>query len=66
MEVNHVKRLIDYLDEMVDVNEQVQLQNDFKSFYYQYDVRRNKPVYKRQMWDTFKIMSEFIDQIPKR
>ena len=45
-EVNHLKRLIDYLDVVktphVGAAEQTILQQDFKKFYTQYDQRRNK------------------------
>lgn len=45
-EINHIQRLIDYLDVVktphADAAERVILQNDFKTFYTQYDQRRNK------------------------
>jgi hypothetical protein len=45
-EVNHVQRLIDYLDVVKtphsDAFEMPKLHNDFKQFYTQYDQRRNK------------------------
>ena len=46
MEINQVQRLIDYLDVVKtphsDAFEMPALHNDFKKFYEQYDVRRNK------------------------
>ena len=46
MEVNQVKRLIDYLDIVKtphsEAFEMPKLLNDFKEFYKQYDERRNK------------------------
>jgi organic radical activating enzyme len=45
-ELNHIQRLIDYLDVVktphTDATEQPLLQQDFKKFYQQYDQRRNK------------------------
>jgi hypothetical protein len=45
-EVNHLQRLIDYLDVVktphANSAEQIILQKDFKKFYAQYDQRRNK------------------------
>lgn len=45
-EINHVLRLIDYLDVVKtphsDTFDMPKLHNDFKQFYSQYDVRRNK------------------------
>ena len=45
-EVNHMQRLIDYLDVVKtphsDAFEMPKLHNDFKQFYTQYDTRRNK------------------------
>ena len=45
-EINHMMRLIDYLDVVKtphsDTFERPALHNDFKKFYQQYDVRRNK------------------------
>ena len=45
-EINHVKRLIDYLDVVKtphsDAFDLPKLHNDFKQFYKQYDTRRNK------------------------
>lgn len=46
MEINHVQRLIDYLDVVktphAGATEQAVLQQDFKKFYTQYDQRRGK------------------------
>ena len=46
MEINHVERLIQYLDSVAtphsETFEMPKLHNDFKQFYQQYDVRRNK------------------------
>jgi organic radical activating enzyme len=46
MELNHVQRLIDYLDVVktphADAFELPKLHNDFRKFYAQYDQRRNK------------------------
>jgi hypothetical protein len=45
-EINHIQRLIDYLDVVKTPHsgaaEQAMLQRDFKKFYTQYDNRRNK------------------------
>jgi organic radical activating enzyme len=45
-EINHIQRLIDYLDVVktphANAAERAILQNDFKTFYTQYDQRRNK------------------------
>jgi pyruvate-formate lyase-activating enzyme len=45
-EINHIMRLIDYLDIVktphADACDLPQLQNDFRNFYHQYDQRRNK------------------------
>ena len=45
-EINHVSRLIDYLDVVKTPHSEAfdmpKLHNDFKEFYSQYDVRRNK------------------------
>jgi hypothetical protein len=45
-EINHVQRLIDYLDVVktphTGAAEQAVLQKDFKHFYVQYDIRRKK------------------------
>lgn len=49
-EINHVQRLIDYLDVVKtphsDAFELPKLRSDFKSFYQQYDQRRNKNLVK--------------------
>ena len=49
-EINHVQRLIDYLDVVKtphsDAFDMQNLRNDFKQFYIQYDQRRNKDLVK--------------------
>jgi len=49
-EINHIQRLIDYLDVVKtphsDTFEMPTLHNDFKQFYSQYDVRRSKDLVK--------------------
>ena len=58
MEVNHTQRLIDYLDVVktphAGAAEQSKLQQDFKSFYSQYDKRTGKDFEK-----TFPIIGEW-------
>jgi hypothetical protein len=58
MEVNHTQRLIDYLDVVktphAGAAEQSKLQKDFKTFYSQYDKRRDKDFEK-----TFPIIGEW-------
>ena len=58
MEINHIQRLIDYLDVVktphAGAAEQTKLQKDFKTFYSQYDKRRNKDFEK-----TFPIIGEW-------
>ena len=58
MEINHTQRLIDYLDVVktphAGAAEQTKLQKDFKTFYSQYDKRRNKDFEK-----TFPIIGEW-------
>jgi organic radical activating enzyme len=63
MEQAHVERLIDYLDSVntphKNTAEKDKLYNDFKNFYYQYDIRRGKDFKK-----TFpKIFVDFFDSI---
>jgi len=61
-EINHVQRLIDYLDVVKTPHEgaaeQAILQRDFKNFYLQYDQRRNKNFEK-----TFETLSEWYANI---
>ncbi len=58
MEINHTQRLIDYLDVVktphAGAAEQQKLQQDFKTFYTQYDKRRDKDFVK-----TFPIIGEW-------
>jgi hypothetical protein len=58
MEVNHTQRLIDYLDVVktphAGAAEQSKLQKDFKTFYSQYDKRRDKDFEK-----TFPIIGDW-------
>jgi hypothetical protein len=42
MEVSHVERLIQFLTDSTSTNDLQQSYKDFKSFYQQYDLRRNK------------------------
>lgn len=63
MEQEHIKRLVDYLDAVKtphkDTAEPEKLFNDFRNFYEQYDVRRNKDFRK-----TFPgILSDFINSV---
>ena len=62
MEVNQVKRLIDYLDIVKtphsEAFEMPKLLNDFKEFYKQYDERRNKDFVK-----TFPELEEWYDRL---
>lgn len=63
MEVEHVRRLIDYLDVVKtphkNTSDQSKLYNDFKNFYLQYDVRRGK-----NFRETFpKLFVDFLDSI---
>jgi multidrug efflux pump subunit AcrB len=61
-EVNHVQRLIDYLDVVKTPHSEAfeipKLLNDFKQFYTQYDQRRNKDFVK-----TFPQLAEWYDSI---
>ena len=61
-EVNHMQRLIDYLDVVKtphsDTFEMPKLHNDFKQFYTQYDTRRNKDFVR-----TFPQLKEWYDSI---
>jgi organic radical activating enzyme len=61
-EINHVQRLIDYLDIVKtphsDTFEMPKLHNDFKQFYTQYDERRGKNFHK-----SFPELSEWYDSI---
>ena len=61
-EVNHMQRLIDYLDVVKtphsDTFEMPKLHNDFKQFYTQYDRRRNKDFVR-----TFPQLKEWYDSI---
>jgi organic radical activating enzyme len=61
-EINHIQRLIDYLDVVKtphsDAAEQSMLQRDFKSFYSQYDQRRNK-----NFVETFPNLKEWYNSI---
>jgi len=61
-EINHVQRLIDYLDVVKtphsNAAKQVILQKDFKKFYLQYDQRRNK-----NFEETFTALSEWYANI---
>ena len=58
MEINHTQRLIDYLDVVKTPHAgaavQSKLQQDFKKFYQQYDLRRGKDFVK-----TFPIIGEW-------
>ena len=58
MEINHIQRLIDYLDVVktphAGAAEQSKLQKDFKTFYSQYDRRQGKDFEK-----TFPIIGEW-------
>ena len=58
MEINHIQRLIDYLDVVktphAGAAEQSKLQKDFKTFYSQYDKRQGKDFEK-----TFPIIGEW-------
>jgi len=62
MEVNQIKRLIDYLDIVKtphsEAFEMPKLLNDFKEFYKQYDERRNKDFVK-----TFPELEEWYDRL---
>ena len=62
MEVNQIKRLIDYLDIVKtphsEAFEMPKLLNDFKEFYKQYDERRNKEFVK-----TFPELEEWYDRL---
>jgi hypothetical protein len=61
-EVNHIQRLIDYLDVVKtphsDAAEQSMLQKDFKKFYQQYDQRRNK-----NFVETFPALADWYNSI---
>jgi organic radical activating enzyme len=61
-EINHVQRLIDYLDVVKTPHSEAfelpKLQNDFRQFYEQYDRRRNKDFTK-----TFPKLKEWYDSI---
>jgi len=61
-EINHIQRLIDYLDIVKtphsDTFEMPVLHNDFKQFYSQYDVRRSK-----DFVNTFPNFKEWYDSI---
>lgn len=61
-EINHLKRLIDYLDVVKtphsDAFELPKLHNDFKQFYKQYDTRRNK-----KFVDTFPTLSDWFETL---
>jgi len=61
-EINHVRRLIDYLDVVKtphsDAFELPKLHNDFKQFYKQYDTRRNK-----KFIDTFPTLSDWFETL---
>jgi hypothetical protein len=61
-EINHTQRLIDYLDVVKtphsEAFEMTKLLLDFKNFYSQYDVRRNKNFKK-----TFPTLTEWYEQI---
>ena len=56
-EINHVERLIAYLDEPAPI-EVDKLQHDFKKFYTQYDERRNK-----NFGQTFPTLKDWYDSI---
>jgi len=62
-EINHMQRLIDYLDVVKtphsDTFEMPKLHNDFKKFYQQYDQRRNK-----NFVDTFPNLADWFNDIP--
>jgi hypothetical protein len=61
-EINHIQRLIDYLDVVktphAGAAEQTILQNDFKKFYQQYDERRGK-----NFIDTFLTLADWYNNI---
>ncbi len=61
-EINHIQRLIDYLDVVKTPHsgtfEMPKLHNDFKQFYLQYDVRRSK-----DFVNTFPNLKEWYDTI---
>jgi hypothetical protein len=61
-ELNHLKRLIDYLDIVKtphsEAFERPKLLNDFKQFHMQYDQRRNKNFAK-----TFPLLADWYDTI---
>lgn len=61
-EINHMKRLIDYLDVVKtphsDTFEMPKLHNDFKEFYKQYDKRRNK-----DFVDTFSTLNDWYNTL---
>jgi organic radical activating enzyme len=61
-EINHIQRLIDYLDVVktphAGAAEQTILQNDFKKFYQQYDERRGK-----NFIDTFPTLADWYNNI---
>jgi hypothetical protein len=62
-ELNHVQRLIDYLDVVKtphsDAFEMPKLHNDFKQFFTQYDQRRGKDFAK-----TFPLLNKWYNDIP--
>jgi len=61
-EINHVQRLIDYLDVVKTPHSEAfdmpRLLNDFQQFYTQYDARRNKDFYQ-----AFPNLKEWYDSI---
>ena len=61
-ELNHVQRLIDYLDVVKtphsEAFEMPKLHNDFKQFFTQYDQRRGK-----NFENTFPMLKEWYDSI---
>lgn len=61
-EINHIQRLIDYLDVVktphADAAEQIVLQKDFKTFYQQYDKRRGK-----NFIETFPLLQDWYNSI---
>jgi organic radical activating enzyme len=61
-EINHMQRLIDYLDCVKtphsEAFEMSKLHNDFKKFYQQYDQRRNK-----NFADTFPTLTQWYDSL---
>ena len=62
MEINHVSRLIDYLDHVKtphsDTFDRASLHNDFRKFYEQYDQRRGK-----DFRATFPLLTNWYDSI---